>query len=156
MKLKLLLIILLFVSSLSEAQKIDEKNKISYEDISSNESIDYNEIETPPSSLNCKKRWNKKKKKECTLNYILSHFAKQINISELAENFGLSGITQIEIEFIIDKQGDITNIQINAPHKEIEKELTKVVSTLEKFNPGSENGFYRNVSMSIPLKFKVE
>ena len=83
-------------------------------------------------------------------------FIKKNFNSGLAQELGLaSGIKKIFIQFTIDKNGNITNIKIRAPHKSLEKEALRVMNLLPKMTPGMQRDKPVNVRYVQPIIFKV-
>ena len=76
--------------------------------------------------------------------------------SNLAQDLGLApGIKKIFILFAIDKNGDIVNIKVRAPHKSLENEAERVIKLLPKITPGRQRNRAVNVSYALPIAFKV-
>lgn len=59
---------------------------------------------------------------------------------------------KIYCNFIIDKEGNVTNVRITRGlGKEIDDEVIRVIKTLKKFIPGKINGIAVNFSYTIPI-----
>jgi protein TonB len=77
--------------------------------------------------------------------------------SEIAQNMGLTpGVNRIFVLFVIDKNGNITDIKSNAPHKALQKEAIRVIKKLPKLQPGKFRGKNVGVKYSLPIKYLVE
>jgi len=77
--------------------------------------------------------------------------------SEIAQDLGLTpGVNRIFVMFIIDKNGNITDVKSNAPHKALRKEAIRVIKKLPKLQPGKFRGKNVGVKYSLPIKYLVE
>ncbi|MDP3314402.1 energy transducer TonB [Lutibacter sp.] len=118
------------------------------------EDVPFAIIEDVPVYPGCK--GNKDQLRECLQESITKHVSRKFN-SELASDLGLApGVKRIIVMFKIDKNGDITDIQARAPHKRLEDEAIRVVSSLPKMTPGKQRGRAVGVKYSLPIAFKVE
>ncbi|CAM1358637.1 conserved hypothetical protein [Tenacibaculum litoreum] len=93
---------------------------------------------------------------KCFERKIQQHIQRNFN-SELAQDVGLSsGKYKILTQFVIDKLGNVTDIQIRAPHAKLEKETDRVVNKIPKFTPGKQNNKEVKVKYTLPITFRVE
>ena len=75
----------------------------------------------------------------------------------IANELGLhSGKHKIQTQFIIDSKGNVVNIKIRAPHKQLEKETSRLLKKLPKFEPGKQNNKAVKVRYTLPITFRVE
>ena len=90
---------------------------------------------------------------EQTTKFVSQHFN-----TNLAADIGLESgtIQKIFVIFKIDKNGNITNIKARAPHKKMEEEAIRVVSSLPTMIPGMQRGIPVGVSYGLPIVFKVK
>lgn len=118
------------------------------------EDVPFAIIEDVPVYPGCK--GSKAELKECLQEKISSHVNRKFN-ADLASELGLTpGVKKIFVMFKIDKTGNITDIQARAPHKRLEAEAIRVVSSLPKMIPGKQRGRAVGVKYSLPIAFKVE
>lgn len=136
--------------------KILESNisKIEYIKIDPSNLIKLDEIDTPPLSPDCKEKWNSEKQRETTKKFIRSHIIRKFN-TDLAEDLKLTGIVRIELSFVIDSNGNVINIESEAPHKELEKEALRVISLLPKFKAGKQNNIEAYTLVENPITFRI-
>ncbi|MEQ6124962.1 energy transducer TonB [Pseudotenacibaculum sp. MALMAid0570] len=81
---------------------------------------------------------------------------KKFDIS-LAENLGLpKGNYKIYAQFIINEKGEITDVQVRAPHKKLHKEVQKIIHKLPQFTPGKVGDKNVKVRYLLPINFKVD
>lgn len=75
----------------------------------------------------------------------------------LAEDLGMSpGKYRIATQFVIDKDGKISEIKIRAPHAALKKEVERVVKKLPKFKPGMQQSKPVKVRYTLPITFRVD
>jgi len=76
--------------------------------------------------------------------------------AELAQELGLeSGTKRIFVVFVIDKNGEISNIESRAPHKSLQAEAERVIKMLPKMEPGKQRGRAVRVKYSLPIVFEI-
>ncbi len=93
--------------------------------------------------------------KACLSKGIGSVIKKNFN-PDIAQDIGLaSGVQRIFVMFIIDKNGNISNIKSNAPHKSLEKETIRVLKKIPKIKPGIFKGKKVGVKYSLPINYLV-
>ncbi len=118
------------------------------------EAISIAELEKVPVFLGCV--GNNEDLNTCFDISMRNHFATNFNIG-LTEKLNLpKGITKLYIAFIIDKNGDVTEINVRAPHEVLEKEAERVAKLLPKFIPGEQNGMPVSTNYMLPLNINTE
>jgi protein TonB len=76
---------------------------------------------------------------------------------DLASELGLpSGKKSIYTQFVIDKEGNVVDIKVKAPHPRLVKEANRIVKKLPKFKPGIQNDQPVKVKYTLPISFMVE
>jgi len=77
------------------------------------------------------------------------------NIS-MVNTIGLSeGRKKIDIFFIIDEKGFVTNVEVKAPHPKLKEEAIRITKLIPKLEPGKLRGKTVKVSYSLPIVFVV-
>jgi protein TonB len=77
--------------------------------------------------------------------------------SQLANEVGLnSGKYRIFTEFIINENGNVVDVIINAPHIKLKKETQQLIKKLPKFTPGKQRNKAVKVKYALPITFHVE
>jgi len=77
--------------------------------------------------------------------------------TSLATDLGLkSGRHSIYTQFVIDKNGRVSDVRIRAQNATLEKEAKRVVGKIPDFIPGEFNGKKVGVKYSLPITFQVE
>ncbi len=151
--------------SVIESTEVGERDAVEVEGIhfSDIEEVDIEEevfedvpfivIEKVPIYPGCK--GNNKALRKCLEESIRNHVSKNFNVN-LAQDLGLElGKKRIFVIFVIDKHGEINNIQIRAPHKRLELEAKRVIKSLLKMKPGEQRGRRVGVKYSLPITFEV-
>ena len=136
------------------AQKIDfsdVKEEVIEEEIV--EDVPFFAIEQAPVFPGCK--GDKDALRRCMEEKVQQHVSKNFNAS-LSENLGLeAGIQRIFVTFVIDKSGNVVDIQSRAPHKLLQQEAERVIKSLPTMKPGEQRGRPVRVKYSLPIVFKV-
>ena len=65
------------------------------------------------------------------------------------------GVGRVMVKFVVEKDGTITNAEMMFPmHPAIDKEATRVIESMPKWNPGRINGQPVRVKYELPVIFK--
>ena len=98
---------------------------------------------------------NSEDQRKCLQDNITQHVNKNFN-TKLADSLNLKpGLKRIFVMFLIDKNGEISEVKARAPHKALEQEAIRVINSLPKMTPGKQNGKAVGVKYSLPIAFKV-
>jgi len=90
----------------------------------------------------------------CFQDKINKHILKNFRYPEIAHEMGIQG--RVYVNFVISKEGNITNIKMRGPDKNLEKEAHRIISLLPNITPGKQRGKPVNVPFSIPIVFKLQ
>lgn len=94
--------------------------------------------------------------KSCFSKNVQIYFAKNFD-AKLPNKLGLTrGRKRVFIGFKINKEGNIIDINVRAPHFKIKEEVIKVMNTLPKVQPGMQGDKFVNVKYSIPFTLIVQ
>lgn len=130
-------------------------NYIEIKDPVGDENVPFILIEDAPIYRGCE-GLTKEKNKKCFIKSIQKFVISKFN-SDLAQDLGLnSGNYKMHAQFVIDKEGNITNVLIKAPHHRLEKEVGKIIHQLPQFTPGMQRKIPVNVKFTLPISFRVE
>ena len=115
------------------------------------------EIKEAPVYKGCETLSTDKERKKCFVSKMQKHIAENFN-SKLAKNLGLAvGRKKIVTQFIIDKNGKITDIMVRAPHPKLKEETIRVIKKIPRMLPGINiDGEKVAVRYSLPIIFNVE
>lgn len=119
------------------------------------EDIAFVVIENVPVFPGCK--GSNSELRACFSDQIAKFVSARFNIG-LASDLGLTpgSIQKIFVIFKIDKNGNITDINARAPHKQLQDEAIRVIGLLPKMTPGMQRGKAVGVKYGLPIVFKVE
>ena len=96
----------------------------------------------------------KSERRNCFQEKMNKHIRKNFRYPEIAQEMGIQG--RVYVNFIISKDGSITNIRMRGPDKYSEKEAERVISQLPKMPPGKQRGRAVRVPFSIPIIFRLQ
>lgn len=98
---------------------------------------------------------NSEDQKKCLQEAITKHVNKNFN-TKLADSLNLkSGLKRIFVMFLINENGEISEVKARAPHKTLATEAKRVINSLPKMTPGKLDGKVVGVKYSLPIAFKV-
>tara|TARA_X000000950_G_scaffold270972_1_gene351455 strand:+ start:698 stop:1597 length:900 start_codon:yes stop_codon:yes gene_type:complete len=148
------LILLVFIPLISFSQ-INEQSKLNLEKKGEN-IVKFSDVESAPFYIDwCASNLAEDKIRECTDSGI-KLFAKRNFDTQLANELKLSGFQRITSTFVINKNGDVIDIRVRAPHPQLEDEAIRVINLLPKMEPGRQDGEAVSVSYLLPIIFKVQ
>lgn len=158
-KIAIILFVLISFTGIGQntiKQKVKEEVKVVNGKSTTNivEEVPFVLIEEAPIFPGCKA--NKDELRKC-FNYNLQmHVLKKFNV-ELAQELNLSpGKKRIAVQFIIDQEGNIINIESRAPHPKLKEEIERVVKTLPQMIPAKQKGEPVKMRFNMPITFVVE
>ena len=122
--------------------------------LTAQEEVLFNIIEEVPVFPGCEKG-TKSQKKACLNKSLQKHIQRYFN-SELANELGLApGKKKIHVQFKIDKDGAITDINARAPHPRLKEEAIRAAKKIPAMKPGKQRGKAVRVSYTLPITFNV-
>jgi protein TonB len=145
--MKKLLLLLLFIPLVSFGQEIQKQNK-TFDELKTN----HLNIEDVPMFRSCKNVF-KSQRRECFQNKMTKHIRKHFYYPKYAFNRGIQG--RVFVQFIIEKDGSISEIKTRGADKSLEKAALKIIKKLPKLIPGKANGKPVRVPYSIPITWKL-
>ena len=110
-------------------------------------------IEDVPLYPGCE-RVPKSQRRKCFQEQIQKHIAKNFRYPEIAQEMGIQG--RVYVNFIISKDGSISNIRMRGPDKNLEKEAARIIGKLPNMTPGKQRGRPVRVPFSIPITFRLQ
>ena len=145
--MKKLLLLLLYIPLVSFGQEIQKQNK-TFDELKTN----HLNIEDVPMFSSCKNVF-KSQRRECFQNKMTKHIRKHFYYPKYAFNRGIQG--RVFVQFIIEKDGSISEIKTRGADKSLEKAALKIIKKLPKLIPGKANGKPVRVPYSIPITWKL-
>lgn len=128
-------------------EPIDEPEKI--------EKVPFTFVEDVPIFPGCEGLKNNDERKQCMSSEISKFINREFDTG-LGQKLGLTGMNVVRVMFVVNRQGEVEQIQTRATHPELEKEAERVLKKLPKMEPGKQRGKPVPVSYSIPIRFKVQ
>ena len=119
-----------------------------YEDID----VPFAVIEDVPIFPGCE-RVNKSERRNCFQDQMNKHIKRNFRYPEIAQEMEIQG--RVYINFIISKNGSITNIRMRGPDKNLEKEAERIIAKLPRMTPRKTKGKTYRVPFSIPITFRL-
>lgn len=93
-------------------------------------------------------------KKACFQEKMQAHIRKNFHYPEAAQEQGIQG--RVSAIFIMDKEGNVVDINMRGPHELLEKETERILLKLPQMQPGKHEGEVVNVPFSIPITFRLQ
>lgn len=112
-------------------------------------------FETLPILSGCEKSKNILSLKNCNQNAVSRQVSLNYNLNT-ARNLNLIGKIKIFALFKINKNGQISDIKVRAPHKNLEEETIRVLKKIKVVKPGSQYGIPVGVKYSLPIVFSID
>ena len=145
--MKKLILLLLFIPLVSFGQEIQKQNK-TFDKLKQTPL----NIDDVPMFRSCKNVF-KSQRRECFQNKMTKHIRKHFYYPKYAFNRGIQG--RVFVQFIIEKDGSISEIKTRGADKSLEKAALKIIKKLPKLIPGKANGKPVRVPYSIPIEYKL-
>ena len=96
----------------------------------------------------------KSQRRNCFQEKMNTHIRRNFRYPEIAQEMGIQG--RVYVNFVIDRDGSITNIRMRGPDKNLENEAQRIISRLPKMTPGKQRGRAVRVPFSIPITFRLQ
>ena len=141
-----------------ESSETNEDEIIEVEEVEIEEEIDdvdvpFAVIEDVPIFPGCE-NVSKAERRDCFQDQMNKHIRKNFRYPEIAQEMGIQG--RVYVNFIISKDGSITNIRMRGPDKNLEKEAERIISRLPNMTPGKQRGRAVRVPFSIPITLRLQ
>ena len=88
--------------------------------------------------------------KKCLTQSITDHVIEHFN-TEAADKLNLIGKQRMHVIFKIDEDGSVKDISVKSRYSELAAEVTRVMNTLPKMQPGQHKGRNVTVSYALPI-----
>ena len=141
-----------------ESTETNEDEIIEVEEVEIEEEFDdvdvpFAVIEDVPIFPGCEKV-AKSERRKCFQEQMNKHIRKNFRYPEIAQEMGIQG--RVYVNFIISKDGSISNIRMRGRGKNVEKEAQRIISNLPNMTPGKQRGRAVRVPFSIPITFRLQ
>ena len=140
-------------STETDQEEIVEVEEVEIEDDFEDVDVPFAVIEDVPIYPGCE-NVAKSQRRDCFQEQINKHIRKNFRYPEIAQEMGIQG--RVYVNFIISKDGSITNIRMRGPDKNLEKEAARIIGKLPTMTPGKQRGRPVRVPFSIPITFRLQ
>ena len=140
-------------SSETNEDEIIEVEEVEIEEEFDDVDVPFAVIEDVPIFPGCEKV-AKSERRKCFQEQMNKHIRKNFRYPEIAQEMGIQG--RVYVNFIISKDGSISNIRMRGPDKNLEKEAQRIISKLPNMTPGKQRGRAVRVPFSIPITFRLQ
>ncbi|WP_298761472.1 energy transducer TonB [uncultured Psychroserpens sp.] len=113
------------------------------------------DVEIVPIYPGCEKKKTNTDRVKCMSDKLGRLVQKRFN-TDLASEYGLTGVQKIQVQFKIDPNGKITEVLTRAPHPSLEKEAERLTKKIPQMKPGKQRGKSVSVIYNLPIVFKVD
>ena len=96
----------------------------------------------------------KSQRRACFQEQMNKHIRKNFRYPDIAQEMGIQG--RVYVNFIISKDGSITNIRMRGHDKNLENEAARIIGRLPQMTPGKQRGRAVRVPFSIPITFRLQ
>lgn len=138
-------------STETDQEEVIEEVEVVEEELA--EEVPFAIIEEVPTFPGCEKL-AKSERRSCFQERMDRHVRRTFRYPEIAQEMGIQG--RVYVQFIIDEKGNITNIQLRGPDKNLEKEARRIIEKLPKMIPGKQRGRAVRVPFSYPITFRLQ
>ena len=85
---------------------------------------------------------------------MLKYIRENIKYPEQAMKEGIQG--RVTVSFIVEKDGSISNVKaVRSVHPLLDKEAVRMVKSMPKWSPATQNGKPVRVRYNVPVMFKL-
>ena len=140
-------------STETDEDEIVEVEEVEIEEEFEDVDVPFAVIEDVPIFPGCEKV-AKSERRNCFQDKMNRHIRKNFRYPEIAQEMGIQG--RVYVNFIISKDGSISNIRMRGPDKNLEKEAQRIISKLPRMTPGKQRGRAVRVPFSIPITFRLQ
>jgi protein TonB len=114
--------------------------------------VDFKVVEVVPIFPGCERKKTNEERRKCMSKKITKLVNNKFN-TDIANEYGISGLQKISTQFTVDKNGNITDIKIRGPHPALEKEAKRVINEIPSMKPGLQQDKPVGVIYNLPIKF---
>ena len=97
---------------------------------------------------------SKSQRRACFQEQMNKHIRKNFRYPDIAQEMGIQG--RVYVNFIVSRDGSITNIRMRGPDKNLENEAARIIGRLPRMTPGRQRGVPVKVPFSIPITFRLQ
>lgn len=145
---------LIMNNNIKSPNSLIENKPFLQEKINDDELITDN-IDQSISTFNCYYIIDKDLMKKCVSDTVMDFFMRKFN-TDIAADLALTGLIKNKIDFIVNKEGNIINIELTTVNPELSNEIKRTLNQLPKFIPARHNGKNVHSKYSFPFIFRIQ
>lgn len=85
---------------------------------------------------------------------LMKWLSEHLNYPAVAQENGVQG--RVVVQFVVETDGSITQVKVaRGVDPSLDKEATRVVKSMPRWNPGKQNGQAVRVRFTLPVQFKL-
>lgn len=86
---------------------------------------------------------------------LMQFISKNIHYPESSVKANEKGI--VYVKFIVQKDGKVSKVEVikSSSYEALDKEATRIISEMPKWNPGTKNGKPADIEMTLPINFTL-
>ncbi len=115
------------------------------------EALQFDAVENVPVYPGCEEL-TKDALNQCFLEQVNKHVIAEFN-KDIARKLGISQSKTVEVFFMIDKNGELSNLKVRDANVSIQAEAGRVIKLLPKMKPGTQNGEPVDVMCSTVITY---
>lgn len=86
---------------------------------------------------------------------LMKYLADNIKYPVVAQENGVQG--RVVVSFVVERDGSITDVKVvRSVDPSLDREATRVVKSMPKWNPGKQNGSAVRVKYNVPVSFRLQ
>ncbi len=86
---------------------------------------------------------------------LMEYLSKNVKYPVVAQENGVQG--RVVVSFIVERDGSITDVTIvKSVDPSLDREASRVVSSMPKWIPGAQNGQAVRVKFNVPVSFRLQ
>lgn len=117
--------------------------------------VEFKKVDKSPVYPGCESSGTLEEIRQCLVLSVQKHVNKNFN-TKIAEELKLVGINKILAKFVIDTNGDVININVEAPHPALVEETKRVLNAIPKLvEPAMKDGKPVDVQYMLPIVFQI-
>lgn len=119
------------------------------------EEVAWINVEVVPVFPGCEREKTNEDRRQCMQEKLARLVQRKFN-TDVASEYGLSGKQKIDVQFKINKAGEVVDIKTRAPHPALEKEAKRVINKIPTMKPGLQQNKPVGVIYQLPIKFHIQ
>lgn len=127
---------------------------VNVEEVEEEIAVPFAIIEYVPVFPGCEIYKTQEERKACFNEKVKEHVRNNFRYPPSALEMKITG--RVYVQFVIDSNGNVTDIQKRGPDRLLEEEAVRIIASLPNVKPGEQRGKPVGVKYSIPINFIVE